>query len=174
MLNTRFAVSVVVVFTLLAASSLVAFSQGKGLYPRKYLSLDLAMEIAQAALDIGHAQGHALTAVVVIDRWGLVKVMLRGDDGGPQTADVTRKKAYTALAFSIERGKVMTSTEQAAAWAEQKNPSIGDDRVALGGGVAIMAGDEFVGAIGVSGGGGGDKEDAISKAAIAKLADKLK
>jgi uncharacterized protein GlcG (DUF336 family) len=105
---------------------------------------------------------------------GLVKVWLRGDDGGPQTAEVTRKKAYTALAYSIERGRPATSTEQAKAWEDQKNPSIGPDRVALGGGSVIMAGNEIVGAIGVSGGGGGEKEDAIGQAAVAMFADKLK
>ena len=165
MSHTRFAALAISVVALLAASSLPTFSQG--LISKKALSLDLALEIAQGAAQAGRAQGHGVT-VVVIDASGVVKVLLRGDEAAPQTAEVTRRKAYTALAF---RG---TSSGQAKVWADQKNPSIGPDRVALAGGVVIKAGNEVVGAIGVGGGGGGEMEEECAKAGIAKVADKLK
>jgi uncharacterized protein GlcG (DUF336 family) len=160
MSHTRFAGLAILVVALLAASSLPTFSQA--LISKKVLSLDLALEIAQGASQAGRAQGHGVT-VVVIDASGVVKVLLRGDEAAPQTAEVTRRKAYTALAF---RG---TSGDQAKVWADQKNPSI-----ALAGGVVIKAGNEVVGAIGVGGGGGGEMEEQCAKAGIAKVADKLK
>ena len=164
MSHTRFSVLAIGVVALLGASSLTAFSQG--LIAQKVISLDMAEEIAQAAVQSCRATGHDVT-VVVMDASGDVKVLLRGDEAGPQTADVTRRKAYTALSF---KG---TSAEAAKNWANQKNPSIGPNRVALAGGVAIKAGNEVVGAIGVSGGGGA-VEEPCAYAGIAKVADKLK
>ena len=155
---------------LVAISVLPTFSQEKpvqeGLMNQKELSLNLALEIAQGAVEEGHARNQAVT-VVVVDTSGIGKVLLRGDDAGPQTADVTRRKAYTALSF---KG---SSADQAKIWEGQKLPNITADRVALGGGLVIKASNEIVGAIGVSGG-GTEIEEACGKAGIAKAADKLK
>jgi uncharacterized protein GlcG (DUF336 family) len=46
--------------------------------------------------------------------------------------------------------------------------------IALGGGVPIKAGNEVIGAIGVSGAPGGEKDEACANAGIQKVADKLK
>jgi uncharacterized protein GlcG (DUF336 family) len=46
--------------------------------------------------------------------------------------------------------------------------------IALGGGLPIKAGNEVIGAIGVSGAPGGEKDEACANAGIQKLADKLK
>jgi len=45
--------------------------------------------------------------------------------------------------------------------------------IVLGGGVMVEAGGSLVGAIGVSGGPGGEADDACAKAAIAAIQDKL-
>jgi uncharacterized protein GlcG (DUF336 family) len=45
--------------------------------------------------------------------------------------------------------------------------------VILGGGVTIEAGGSLVGAVGVSGGPGGDADDACAKAGIEAVRDKL-
>ena len=46
--------------------------------------------------------------------------------------------------------------------------------IALAGGMPVKAGSEVVGAIGVSGSPGGDKDEACANAGIAQFADKLK
>jgi uncharacterized protein GlcG (DUF336 family) len=46
--------------------------------------------------------------------------------------------------------------------------------VAVGGGVPIKAGNEVIGAVGVSGAPGGEKDEACANAGIAKVADSLK
>ena len=168
MSQNRFAAPAMAVVALLLAGSLPVFlhGQGQGLLNEKVLSLDLALEIAHGAVAAGHARGQAVT-VVIIDASGNTKVLLRGDEGGPQMPDVTKRKAFTALAH---RGP---SSEQAKIWENQKNPNIGPERVALGGGVPIKVGNEVVGAIGVSGGGAIIEEE-CANAAIAKVADKLK
>jgi uncharacterized protein GlcG (DUF336 family) len=46
--------------------------------------------------------------------------------------------------------------------------------IAAQGALPIKAGDEVIGAVGVSGAPGGEKDEACSKAGIAKVADQLK
>jgi uncharacterized protein GlcG (DUF336 family) len=49
-----------------------------------------------------------------------------------------------------------------------------DGVITLGGGLPILSGAEVIGAIGVGGAPGGDKDEACSQAGISKIADKLK
>jgi uncharacterized protein GlcG (DUF336 family) len=49
-----------------------------------------------------------------------------------------------------------------------------DGTVAAQGGVPIKAGDQVIGAIGVSGAPGGEKDEACAVAGISKIADLLK
>ena len=140
------------------------------LITQKVLSLDLAAGMAQAALAACRANGDHVVVTVLDDR-GMVKVLLRDDGTGPQSVDTSRRKAFTALAF---RGP---SSEQAKAWAAQKNPNIGPDRVALAGGVPVKVGNEVIGAIGVAGSrslDGGSKDEACAQAGVSKYAGKLK
>ena len=46
--------------------------------------------------------------------------------------------------------------------------------VAIGGGVPIKIGDEIIGAVGVSGAPGGEKDEVCARAGIAKVADSLR
>lgn len=133
----------------------------------KVMSLDLAHGIAMAALQECRSHGYHVV-VIVMDTNANIRVMLRDDGTGPRTVDTTRRKAYTALSF---RG---TSREQAKIWETQKNPNITAEMVALAGGVAIKAGDDLLGAIGVSGAPGSDNDEPCALAGIAKYADKLK
>jgi len=149
----------------LVASPLTVLSQE--VVTQKEISLDLAQAIAQAALDGCRAQNFH-TVVIVIDTSGAIKVMLRDDKTGPHLTDITRRKAFTALAF---KGN---SSDQVKIWENQKFPNIGPDRIPLPGGVAIKAGNDVIGAIGVGGAPGGEKDEACALAAVAKYADKLK
>jgi len=163
--RTRF-VSVAVVFAMLmGAMPLAVFSQE--ILTTKVMSLDLAHGIAMAALQECRSHGYHVV-VIVMDTNANIRVMLRDDGTGPRTVDTTRRKAYTALTF---RG---TSREQAKIWETQKNPNITAEMVALAGGVAIKAGDDLLGAIGVSGAPGSDKDEPCALAGVAKYADKLK
>jgi uncharacterized protein GlcG (DUF336 family) len=108
-------------------------------------------------------------SVTVLDREGLPIVMLRGDGAGLHTPEGSDRKAYTARAFS----------SPSATFAKRMldNPgSVGSRQytrvLALGGGLPIKAGNEVVGAVGVSGSPG--KDDVCSQAGIDKVADQLK
>jgi uncharacterized protein GlcG (DUF336 family) len=165
MSRTRFVLLTAVFVILLGAMPLTMFSQE--ILTTKVMSLDLAHGIAMAALQDCRSHGYHVV-VIVMDTNANIRVMLRDDGTGPRTVDTTRRKAYTALTF---RG---TSREQAKQWETQKNPNITADMVALAGGVAIKAGDDLLGAIGVSGAPGSDKDEPCALAGVAKYADKLK
>jgi len=142
-----------------------AFSQG--LLTQKALSADVAWTIAQGALEKCRADGYHVS-VTVLDAAGMLKAFVRDDGTGPHTIDFSRKKAYTAITFK------RTSGETGKAWAANPPAPNIDGTAGTAGGVPIKAGNDFIGAIGVSGAPGGDRDEACANAGIAKVADKLK
>jgi uncharacterized protein GlcG (DUF336 family) len=136
----------------------------------KALSLDMAHAIAQGALEKCRADGYHVSATV-LDRDGLVKAAFRDDGAGPHTIVTSRRKAFTSVTFR----------QPSADWAKRvlTDPAVAglkdtEGTIALGGGVPIKAGNEVIGAIGVSGAPGGEKDEACANAGIQKVADKLK
>jgi uncharacterized protein GlcG (DUF336 family) len=107
-------------------------------------------------------------SLTVLDSSGLVKIQVRGDGTGPHTLEHSRRKAYT-LTFK------RTSGETAKAWASATTPlPVIDGTVASQGGVPIKVADQVIGAIGVSGAPGGEKDEARAVAGISRIADLLK
>jgi len=148
------------------ALSSTAFAQG--LVTQKNVSLAMAQTIAQAALAQCESMGFKVS-VAVVDRGGLTIVMLRGDGSGLHTPEGAERKAYTARTFS------QPSADFVKRMSERPDTvgSLQYTRVlALGGGLPIKAGNEVVGAVGVSGSPG--KDDVCSQAGIDKVADQLK
>ncbi|MCU1302377.1 MAG: hypothetical protein JWQ87_2661, partial [Candidatus Sulfotelmatobacter sp.] len=85
------------------------------------------------------------------------------------TLEHSRRKAYTALTFK------RPSAETAKAWASAATPPpVIEGTVGAAGGVPIKASNDVIGAIGVSGAPGGDKDEACAEAGIAKIEDLLK
>ena len=155
----------VVVLTLLASA---AACSPQGLVNQKALSDEAAFAIVHGALDKCHADGYRVS-LTLLDRAGPVRIQVRGDDTGPHTLEHSRKKAYTALTFKRPSG------ETAKAWAAATTPPPAiEGTVAAQGGLPIRAGNEVIGAIGISGAPGGEKDEACAAAGIAKIADLLK
>ena len=155
---------------ILVGASILAHTQTPAvkLLTQKALSEQAALAVAEGALEKCHADGFHIT-VIVLDASGLIKVQVRGDGTGPHTLEHGRRKAYTALTFK------RTSAETAKAWAAaQTPPPVIEGTVAAAGGVPIKAGDDVIGAIGVSGAPGGDKDEACANAGIARIQDLLK
>jgi len=160
-------------FAQLVTTALLLFagpslSKAQGLLTQNALSEQAALAVAQGALDKCHADGYHIS-VVVLDASGLIKVQVRGDGTGPHTFEHGRRKAYTALTFK------RTSAETAKAWASSPTPvPVIEGTVGAAGGVPIKAGNDVIGAIGVSGAPGGDKDEACAYAGIARIQDLLK
>jgi uncharacterized protein GlcG (DUF336 family) len=165
MLKIRLAILITTAAVLLVAVSSPALPQE--ILTRKALSLDAARAIAEGAIEKCRADGYHVS-VSVIDTGTLLKAFLRDDGTGPHTIDLSRRKAYTALTFK------RTSGEFGKARAANPSAPVIEGTVTAAGGVPILAGNEVIGAVGVSGAPGGDKDEACAKAGIAKIAEQLK
>ena len=149
-----------------ALSSTTVFAQG--LVTQKNVSLAMAQTIAQAALAQCESMGFKVS-VAVVDKGGLTIVMLRGDGAGLHTPEGAERKAYTARTFSQPSADFVKRLSD-------RPDTVGSRQytrvLALGGGLPIKAGNEVVGAVGVSGSPG--KDDVCSQAGIDKVADQLR
>jgi uncharacterized protein GlcG (DUF336 family) len=153
-------------FVISVALSSTVFAQG--LVTQKNISLAMAQTIAQAALTQCESMGFKVSAAVV-DRAGLTIIMLRGDGAGLHTPEGAERKAYTARTFSQPSADFVKRLSD-------RPDTVGSRQytrvLALGGGLPIKAGNEVVGAVGISGSPG--KDDVCSQAGIDKVADQLK
>ena len=144
-------------------------AQEQGLMEQRALSADMALDLATAALEDCRAKGYRVS-VTVVNADGLIKAFVRDDSAGPHTIDLSRKKAYTAATQKNLSGQV------AVQWGNRPPPAI-DGIVALAGGVPIRAGDEVIGAIGISGAPAGDpagtNDEICANAGIAAIAARL-
>jgi len=136
---------------------------------RKDLSVDGALVIATTAMADCKTKGFRVSATVV-GRNGEVLVQLRGDGTGPHTMDNSFKKAYTSRTFRIPSGEMEDRLKKNPAMGAQYLPGFTTGRGAL----PIKIGEEVVGAVGVSGAPGGDKDEDCVKVGIEKVADQLK
>ena len=147
----------------------LATSANAQLVTHKDLSLAMAVTMAQTAIATCKANGYAVSANVV-GRGGEVIVAMRGDATGPHTLENSMKKAYTAKAQRRPSGEF--------AEAVKTNPTAGALRltniVPAQGALPIKVGEDTIGAIGVSGAPGGEKDEACAKAGIEKVAADLK
>ena len=157
----------------LAMIGVVVFGCGQmsaqGVVMQRSLSLGLAKAIAEAALAECQAKGFH-TSVVVVDRAGQVLVVLRDEQATAQTAEMARRKAYTARMFRISTMEFQQRTAGDKPESAQRNVA---DILALSGGVPIKVGEDTIGGVGSSGS-SLETDDACAKAGIAKVADKLK
>jgi uncharacterized protein GlcG (DUF336 family) len=145
-----------------------AIASAQGLVTQKILSLGLARTIAEAALSECKSKGFA-TSVAVVDRAGQVLVLLRDENASAQTAEMSRRKAYTARMFRTSTMEFQKRTADPL-YAAQRDVA---DILALGGGVPIQIGDDVIGGVGSSGS-SHVQDDACARAGVAKAADLLK
>ncbi|MDH4060782.1 MAG: heme-binding protein [Aquincola sp.] len=155
-------------FGLLLVSVLPCHAQN-GTFQSRSLTPETALAAARAALDACRKQGFQV-AVAVTDRAGITQVLLRDRFAGPHTVEVASDKAWTAVSFR-------TSTSTLAAETQPGRPMSGLRNLprflAAGGGQVIEAGGTVLGAIGVSGGPGGEADDSCAVAGIKAIGDAI-
>ena len=140
--------------TLALACGLAAGANAQ-LVTTKHLTLPIAATIATTAMETCKAQGYNVS-VHIIGNMGEVLVALRGDNTGPHTMEKHQR--------GLLQGELA--------------PNAGALRLGMmipaRGALPMKAGEDVVGAVGVSGAPGGDKDEACAKAGIDKVADQLK
>jgi uncharacterized protein GlcG (DUF336 family) len=138
-------------------------------YSVKLLTPESALKAALAAQAACRSRGYQVS-VAVVDRMGVVQVLLRDRFAGPHTADLATAKAYTAASFR-------TSTSELAEATQAGKPQSGIRHrpgvAAVGGGLTVEAGGSLLGGIGVSGAPGGSEDEACARAGIRAIADDL-
>jgi uncharacterized protein GlcG (DUF336 family) len=138
-------------------------------FQTKSLTPETALQAAKAALESCRKQGYQV-AVAVVDRSGLVQVLLRDRFAGPHTPEVAVNKAWTAVSFKTATVELAVETQPGKPMSGLRNlPRF----IAAGGGQMIEGGGTMFGAIGVSGGPGGETDDACAKAGIKAIAASL-
>src|SRR5262245_45227765 len=136
---------------------------------RKDLSANTALTIAQTALETCTKQGYSVS-VTVVGRTGEVLVQVRGDNSSPHTMENSMRKAYTSRTLRVPSGELVKRLKD--------NPQLSQihltNIIAAQGALPIKIGEDVIGAAGVSGAPGGDKDEACVKAGLDKVADQLK
>ena len=138
-------------------------------YAVKQLTPETALTAAQAALAHCRQAGYQV-AVAVVDRSGLVQVLLRDRYAGAHTLDIAPQKAWTAASFRLPTAALAAETQAGKPMSGIRN---GRHVMAVGGGQVIEAGGAVLGAIGVSGAPGGEADDACASAGIQAIADAI-
>ncbi|WP_424627296.1 GlcG/HbpS family heme-binding protein [Bradyrhizobium sp. SYSU BS000235] len=156
---------------LLASASVFACGSAHAQAPQveKNISMGMAMAILQGTLDQCTKDGYKVS-ITIIDKAGNVAAQIRGDGTNPHTMEFSRLKAYTARTRGQTSGEFAKLTSDPERAYLRQIPGT----VWAAGGVPIKVGNETIGAVGVSGAPGGEKDEVCANAGIAKVADGLK
>lgn len=133
--------------------------------------LDIAIELAQAAIAACRAKGDHVAALVVdADN---VPVVLLADDGSITLAQVLApRKTALVIRYKVASGAIAerAKSDEALAAEIKADPKTG---FALAGALPLLAGGKQIGALAVSGGSSPQSDESCAKAALAKVGGKL-
>jgi uncharacterized protein GlcG (DUF336 family) len=162
----RLATAAVAMLCLVATTGALA-QPATGLVTERGISLNTAMDLATASLERCRADGYKVT-VTVLNRHARTAVVVSDDGANPHTVENSLRKAYTAFttkAPSLELGK--------RAQPNLMGFILLDKITTIEGGLPVFAGKDLVGAIGISGAPGGEKDSACAQVGIDKISKAL-
>jgi uncharacterized protein GlcG (DUF336 family) len=165
-MDIRYLISALAIYAV--AGSIQAHAED-ALVTHKSLAPGIALELAQAALAQCQQRGYQV-AVAVVDRAGVVQVILRDRYAGPHTPATASGKAWTAATFRNSTSNLFAISQPGMMQAGIRNLP---GAVIIGGGLVVESGGSLVGAIGVSGAPGGDADEACAKAGVEAIQGKL-
>jgi uncharacterized protein GlcG (DUF336 family) len=139
--------------------------------PARGPALDLALEAARTAIETCRGLDQKI-GVSVIDSSGALKVLLAMDGAPARGVQNSTYKAQTALTFNTPTSKLaeQIKTDKALANEFTANPNF----LNRAGGIPIRVGSDIIGAIGVGGARGSEKDEACALAGLEKVASRLK
>jgi uncharacterized protein GlcG (DUF336 family) len=154
---------------LIGAAVALATPAHAQLITHKDLSAAMALTIAQTAMTTCTATGYHVS-VAVLGRNAEVIVQVRGDGASPHTFENSFRKAYTSRTFRAASGEIAKRFKDDPAYFAVRLSNV----IPAEGGLPIKVGDDVVGAVGVSGSPGGEKDAVCAQAGIDKVAAELK
>src|SRR5437762_8029349 len=159
-----------------AAGAVATGAQAQGLVTTHKLSAALANQLVGDSVAACAHKGYQVVAVVV-DLDGVRQAVLRGDGAPIHSMDNAYYKAYTIASLGLSRKE---ETTKAIADRMAKSPPSNVPQTPLPnvtyaqGAIAIMAGGNTIGGLGVSGAPGGQFDEECARAAMAKIKDRMK
>jgi uncharacterized protein GlcG (DUF336 family) len=133
----------------------------------RLMGLELANDIAMAAVRACREAGYQVSAVVV-DRSGIPQVVLRDTKASRFTTEIAMKKANATVLSGVSTKAFLANRSDITATMNHL-----DDVLVLRGALPIQAAGSLLGAIGVSGALGGDKDEACAQKGLDAVADRL-
>jgi len=133
----------------------------------KSIGMDLARDIANETIMACRKDGYHV-GVAVVDRHGLVRAALRDDLAARFTLEIAERKANLTVMAWTDSGRF----KKARSDIRQELNHI-NGLIVMEGGIKIVAGGYNIGAVGVSGAPGGEKDAACARKALKKLNERI-
>jgi uncharacterized protein GlcG (DUF336 family) len=147
--------------------SLPAFAAQPDVLPVKQIGMDLARDIATASVEACRKNGYNVSAVV-LDRSGNVQVAMRDTLAARHTLEIAERKAGMAVMSGSDSGEFRAARGDIRPELNHINGLI-----VMDGALPIRAAGSLIGAVGVSGAPGGEKDKACAAAALKKMEERL-
>jgi uncharacterized protein GlcG (DUF336 family) len=139
----------------------------EGLVETKLLSLDLARTIADAAIEACRKDGYQVS-VVVVDRSGRTLVLLRDVFSNQYFSELAQGKANAVVLSGVSTAELKVNRSDMI-----NELNLLDGVMVLRGGLPIQLAGSMIGAVGVSGAPGGDKDEVCARAGIDAVREEL-
>lgn len=146
---------------------LMSSLQAADVITQQNIGMELARDIANEAIMVCREDGYSISAVVV-DRHGLMRAALRDDAAARFTTEIAQRKANMTVMAWMDSGPFRDARRDI-----QQELNHIDGLIVMDGGVRITAGGYNLGAVGVSGAPGGEKDAACARKALDNLAERL-
>ncbi len=133
----------------------------------RYIGMELARDLVNEAISVCRKDGYHVSAVVV-DRFGILRAALRDDIASRFTLQIAEEKANAVVMAGIPSGQFRDKRGDIRPELNHINGII-----MMQGGLPINAGGSRIGALGVSGAPGGEKDEFCAAKALEKMMERL-
>lgn len=133
----------------------------------RLMTLQLAGDIARVAVEHCAQAGYQVSAVVV-DRSGVVQVVMRDVFASRFSMEIAERKANAVVLSGVSSAQFIENRGEIRSEMNEV-----DGILLLAGALPIRAAGRLLGAVGVSGAPGGDKDEACARAALAEVDERL-
>ncbi len=133
----------------------------------KLMTLEIARDIAQGAIDACRKDGYQVS-VVVVDRSSRTQVVMRDVFANQYMTQLAQGKASAVILSGTGSGELRKNRAEIV---DELN--LLDDLLVLDGGLPIRVAGSIIGAVGVSGAPGGDKDAACAQHGIDVVQERL-
>ena len=136
-------------------------------FTQKNIGLEAANDIAKMSIDACRKDGFNVS-VVVVDKHGNIRSAMRDDLAAKFTLEIAQKKANLVVMSGTSSGAFRAARPDI-----QQELNHIEGLIVMQGGLPIRAGGVLIGAVGVSGAPGGEKDESCAATAIKAITQRL-